>query len=340
MATDPAAELVGTTTPGQRPDRPVQVLYLARGEPELYSVARSHVPAGFDLVTLETDDPAELWAKLPACEVIVVATRRLEADMVAAATRLRLVVHQGVGYHDTVDVPAVHTRGVPIAVTPAGTATTVSEHAVMLMLAACRQLPFADAELRQGRFHVNALRLKSQTLAGRTIGYVGMGRIGQATARRLRAWETIGLYTDPISLTTEREAELGLERVGLQALLERADLITLHLPLTAETRGMIGREAFARMRRGAILENTARGPIVDQDALVQALEKGQLGAAALDVFEQEPVEAGHPLAPFPNVVLTPHIAAATRDTYAAKMQGVFANIRRFYAGQDLHDRVA
>lgn len=321
-------------------DRPVPVLYLARGEPKLYAAARSHAPAGFELLTLETDDPAELHAKLPLCEVIVVATRRLDAGMVAAATRLRLVVHQGVGYHDTIDVPSVQARGVPIAVTPSGTPTTVSEHAVMMMLAACRRLPFADAELRQGRFHVNALRLESQTLAGRTIGYVGMGRIGQATARRLRAWETTGLYADPIPLPAAQAAELGLERVSLPDLLQRADLITLHLPLTAETRGLIGADAFARMRRGAVLVNTARGPIVDQDALVQALASGQLGAAALDVFEQEPVGAGHPLAQFPNVVLTPHIAAATRDTYAAKMQGVFANIRRFYAGEELHDRVA
>src|SRR5205085_463320 len=142
-------------SPEGGPDSPVRVLYLARGEPELYAVARSYVPAGFDLVTLESDDPAELHAKLPICEVIVVATRRLDAGMVQAASKLRLVLHQGVGYHDTVDVAAVQARGVPIAVTPAGTAITVSEHAVMLMLAALRHLPFADAELRQGRFHVN-----------------------------------------------------------------------------------------------------------------------------------------------------------------------------------------
>ena len=329
-----------TETDGARAHTPVRVLYLARAEPELYAVARGHAPAGIELVTLDTDDEAELQAKLPLCEVIVVATRRLDTAAIAACPRLRLVVHQGVGYHDTIDVPALQARGVPLAVTPDGTATAVSEHAVMLMLAASRRLPFADAELRAGRFHVNALRLVSHTLAGRSIGYVGMGRIGQATARRLRAWETEGLYTDPVPLAAERERELGLRRVGLQELLERADLVTLHLPLTAQTRGLIGADAFARMRPGAILVNTARGPIVDQDALVRALESSRLGAAALDVFEREPVVHDHPLARFDNVVLTPHIAAGTLDTYGAKMRGVFGNIARFCAGEALHDQVA
>ncbi len=324
---------------GRPADAPVRVLYLARGEPELYAVARSHAPAGVELVTLDTNQDEEVYAKLPSCEVIIVATRRLDAAMIAACDRLRLVVHQGVGYHDTIDVPALQVRGVPVAVTPDGTATAVSEHAVMLMLAASRHLPFADAELRSGRFHVNALRLVSHTLAGRTIGYVGMGRIGQATAHRLRAFETNGLYTDPVPLPVERERALGLRRVGLQALLERADLVSLHLPLTAETRGMIGDDALGHMRRGAILVNTARGPIVDQDALVRALERGQLGAAALDVFQHEPVGCDHPLAHFSNVVLTPHIAAGTLDTYGAKMSGVFANINRFYAGEALRDQV-
>ncbi|WP_167668437.1 2-hydroxyacid dehydrogenase [Roseomonas gilardii] len=316
------------------------MLYLTRGEPELYAVARGYVPPGFELVTLETDSSAELAAALQNCEVIIVATRRLDAEMIAAAPHLQLVLHQGVGYHDTIDVPALQARGVPVATTPDGTATGVSEHAVMLMLAACRHLTFADAELRAGRFHVNALRLVSRTLAERTIGYVGMGRIGQATARRLCGWGTKGIYTDPSPLSGQVESELGLQRVEFEELLERADVVTLHLPLTASTRGLINVRAFAHMRRGTVLINTARGPIVDEDALLQALETKHLGAAALDVFEREPVGPAHPLARFSNVVLTPHIAAGTLDTYGAKMRGVFANVARFYSGQQLQDQVA
>jgi phosphoglycerate dehydrogenase-like enzyme len=320
-------------------EKPPRILYLARGTPELYDVVRSHVPRGFDLVTLDSDDPAEVFAKLPDCDVVIVATRKLDGEMIAAAKRLRLAVHQGVGYHDTMDVAALRERGIPVAVTPNGTPQTVSEHAVMLMLAACRQLSFADAELRQGRYHVNALRLQSQTLAGKTIGFIGMGRIGQATARRLLGWEMSGLYVDPVPLSAQQEAALNLTRVDLGALLKAADIVSLHVPLTDGTRSMIDAAALAKMKRGAVLVNTARGPVVDEAALVGALEAGHLGAAGLDVYEQEPVRAGHPLARFANVVLTPHIAAATRDTFAAKMRGVFANIERFHAGRPMQDQV-
>ena len=319
--------------------KPPRILYLAHGTPELYGVVRSHVPAGFELMTLDSEDPGEVFAKLPACDVVIVATRKLDREMIAAAKGLRLAVHQGVGYHDTMDVAALQERAIPVAVTPNGTPQTVSEHAVMLMLAASRRLAFADAELRQGRFHVNTLRLQSRTLAGQTVGFIGMGRIGQATARRLLGWETSGLYVDPVPLTAHQELSLSIERVDLDTLLREADVVSLHVPLTDDTRGLIDAGALGKMKPGAVLVNTARGPVIEQAALVAALESGHLGAAGLDVYEQEPVGAGHPLARFPNVVLTPHIAAATRDTFAAKMQGVFANIERFHAGAPLHDQV-
>jgi phosphoglycerate dehydrogenase-like enzyme len=320
-------------------DSPPRVLYLARGNAALYEVARAYAPSGIQLVTLDSDDPQELFAKIVDCEAVIVGTRKLTRELIQAAPKLRLVVHQGVGYHDTMDVPALQERRIPCAVTPNGTPQTVSEHAIMLMLAACRRLPFADAELRQGRYHVNALRLESQTIAGKTVGFIGMGRIGQATARRLLHWETSGLYVDPVPVDDEQAARLNLTRVSLPELLERADIVSLHVPLTPDTRAMIDAKALARMKRGSVLVNTARGPVVDERALVDALRNGHLGAAGIDVYEQEPVPAGHPLAEFKNVVLTPHISAATRDTFAAKMQGVFANISRFYSGAPLQDQV-
>jgi phosphoglycerate dehydrogenase-like enzyme len=316
-----------------------RVLYLARATAQVYDTVRSHAPSDVEVVTLDSDDPQELREKLSECEVVIVATRRLDGQMLAAAKRLRLVVHQGVGYHDTMDVMALRERGIPVAVTPNGTAQAVSEHAVMLMLSACRLLPFADAELRRGRFHVNALRLQSQTLAGKTVGFIGMGRIGQATARRLLEWEITAVYADPIALPDAEATRLGLQRVPLPELLERADIVSLHVPLTSGTRGLIDASALRRIKPGAVLVNTSRGPVVDERALVESLRSGHLGAAGIDVFEQEPVPEGHPLAGFRNVVLTPHIAAATRDTFTAKMQGVFANISRFHAARPLQDQV-
>jgi phosphoglycerate dehydrogenase-like enzyme len=150
--------------------------------------------------------------------------------------RPELVHHHGVDYHNTVDVAALAEREVPLAITPSGTTTGVAEHTVLLTLAVLRRLPFADSELRLGRWHVNSLRPESRELAGMTAGYVGMGRMGHATAQRLRAFDTSGLCVDdPAPLPTERERALGLTRVGLHELLARADIVTLHTPLTAQT---------------------------------------------------------------------------------------------------------
>jgi phosphoglycerate dehydrogenase-like enzyme len=321
------------------PSNAVRVLYLSYGNPALYEMIRERLPAGFDLVTLERDDDAERIRHLSECEIVIVAAYRFSARLIDAAPRLRLVLHQGVGYHDTVDTAALKRHGAPLAITPEGTAIGVSEHAIMLMLAVCKRLAFVDAELRAGRFHINTVRPASRELHGRTIGYIGMGRIGQGVAMRLGSWGTTGIYADPIPLTPAREKELGLTRVSHDELLERADIVTLHLPLIPGTHGMIGARALARMKPGAMLINTARGPLVDEAALCDALASGRLAGAGLDVFIEEPPGADHPVYAFPNVVLTPHIAAGTRDAFATKMNALFANAERFYRGEALLNRI-
>jgi phosphoglycerate dehydrogenase-like enzyme len=201
-------------------------------------------------------------------------------------------------------------------------------------------LPFADSELRAGRFHINALRPASRELAGMTIGYVGMGRIARATAERLRSFETTGVYYDPaVRLAADEAAALGVRAAELDEVLGTADIVTLHVPLTPATRNLIDRAALARMKPGAYLVNTARGGLVDEAELVEALAGGRLAGAGLDVFESEPLPAGHPLAEFRNVVLTPHISAGTRDALATKMRAIFANIERFHRGEPLRNEV-
>ena len=317
-----------------------KVLYLSHATPEVYELIRSEVPPGFELLTLDADDDPERRAKAALCEVIIVAATPLRRDVIDAATALRLVHHQGVGHHDTVDGAALAARGIPLALTPEGTAIGVAEHAVLLALAVCKRLPYADAELRQGRWHINALRPESRELAGMTIGYLGMGRIGQAVAERLRAFGTAGIYTDDlVPLSAQRERELGVGRVDFDTLLARADLLTLHLPLTAATRHVIDRAAIARMKPGAIVINTARGGLIDEAALHAALASGRLGGAGLDVFAVEPPVPSHPLLGLRNVVVTPHISAGTRDALRTKMRALFANVERFLAGGELANRV-
>jgi phosphoglycerate dehydrogenase-like enzyme len=311
-----------------------KVLYLSHATPEVYAIIRGAVPPGFELLTLERDSDEERREKVTATEVVIVAASGFRKPLIDAAKSLELVHHQGVGWQDTTDHEMLRARRIPLALTPEGTTLGVAEHAVLLILAALKRLPYADAELRQGRFHINALRPVSRELCGMTVGYVGMGRIGQALAERLAPFGTRGIFFDP-----EVKSFAGLERTSLESLLARADIVTLHLPLTAQTRHLMNRENFARMKPGAFLVNTARGGLVDERALLAALESGRLAGAALDVFEEEPVRAAHPLAALPNVVLTPHISAGTRDALATKMKVIFENVQRFYRGEPLRNRV-
>jgi phosphoglycerate dehydrogenase-like enzyme len=310
-----------------------KLLYLSHATPEVYAIIRAAVPSGYQLLTLDQDSDDERRQKLEQTQIVIVAATPFRKPLIEAAAKLELVHHQGVGWQDTTDHALLKSRNIPLAFTPEGTTIGVAEHTVLLILAALKRLPYADAELRQGRFHINALRPVSRELTGLTVGYLGMGRIGQAVAERLTPFGTRGIFYDP-----QVSSHPGLERRGLHALLAEADVVTLHLPLTPETRHLMNRENLARMKAGAYLVNTARGGLVDERALLEALQSGRLAGAALDVFEEEPVRAGHPLAALPNVVLTPHIAAGTRDALATKMKTIFANVQRFYRGEPLRNR--
>lgn len=311
-----------------------KVLYLSHATPEVYSIIRSTVPDGFELVTLEQESDDERRLKIADCEVVIVAASPLRKPVIDAAERLELVHHQGVGWQDTTDHAVLKARGVPLALTPEGTTVGVAEHTVLLILSVLKLLPFADSELRQGRFHINALRPVSRELNGMTVGYIGMGRIAQAVAERLRAFGTRGIFYD-----SNVSAAGGLQSCTFEQVLQDADVITLHVPLTAQTRHMIGAPQFAQMKRGAYLINTSRGGLIDEAALLAALESGHLAGAALDVFETEPLPAAHPLCRRRDVVLTPHISAGTRDALETKMRALFANVQRFYRGEPLANRV-
>lgn len=319
-----------------------KVVYWSVGTPDLYALLGRLCPPGLDLRTLATGEEAERAEAIADAEAVIVAATRLTDAHLAAARRLRLIQHQGVGWQDTVAWQGLAGRGVALATTPEGTTGPVAEMAVLMALAALRRLPHADAELRSGRWHVNALRPVSRSLAGRRIGYVGFGRIGQAAAERFAAFGTTGVYFDPQVVLPAAEAErLGVRREeSLPALLAEADIVSLHLPVTPATRNIIDAAAIAAMKPGAVLVNTARGGLVDESALAAALRDGRLLAAALDVFATEPVPADHPLIGLPNVVLTPHISAGTRDAFEEKLTAALANIEAFLAGGPLRNAVA
>ena len=177
------------------------------------------------------------------------------------------------------------------------------------------------------------MRSRSVELAGKTVGLIGFGRIGREVARRARAFDTTIVYHDAVRAPAAVEAELGATYLSRDDLLRQADVVSLHAPLTAETRGMIGERELRLMRPHAVLINTARGALIDEQALVRALDEEWIAGAGLDVLAQEPPDADNPLLTCPNVILTPHVAAGTRDAYRTKMQAVFANMQRVARGE-------
>lgn len=316
------------------------ILYLSHAPDATYALLRRFMPQGFRLLTLSADDDTQRFALLPQADAVIVGAHRLRAEYIRAAPRLKLCQHQGVGWHDTVDAAALKAQGARLAITPLGTAETVAEHALLLMLASMRHLARADASARRGEWLVNALRPISRSLRGRRVGLVGMGRIGSAVAALLQPFKVTGFYCDPYARMPEGlENALGFSRVDLPTLLAESEVVSLHVPATVETSGMIRAETLALMRPGSFLVNTCRGPVVVLDDLVAALRSGHLAAAGLDVFEPEPLPAPHPLYDLPNVVVTPHTAAGTIDTMEVKAREAMVNIGRFFQGLPMRDEV-
>ncbi len=241
--------------------------------------------------------------------IIVRSRTTVDADLLEAADALEVVGRAGVGV-DNIDVEAATRRGIAVLNAPGGNTVSTAELAFALLLATARKIAAADRSVREGRWDRGALR--GAQLQGKTLGVVGAGRIGSAIIRRANAFGMRALVHDPY-LTEERASDLGLERVELDRLLTEADAVTLHVPLTDSTAGMIGRRELALMKEGALLVNAARGGIVDEAALAEALESGRLGGAALDVYEREPLPPDSPLRSAPNLVMTPHLGAATDE---------------------------
>lgn len=315
------------------------VLYWNRATPALYDVIREETPPALQLLLLESDSPDEARAKLAQAEFLLIADWTLTAEHLEAAPRLRLVQHQGVGY-ERIDTAALAARKIPLCLCPAGTSTGVGEHTLTLILALLKRVVVAHNALVGGRWLQWGLRTETRDLEGKTLGLIGFGRTGRATAKRARGFDVRLLAHDPyITLTPEERAQYGVELVGRERLLHEADVVVCHVPLTTETRHMVNREFLALMKRSAYLVNVSRGDVVDQEALVEALRTRRIAGAGLDVFSPEPLPPGHPLTTLDNVVLTPHIAAGTLDAFRAKMQFAMANIRRFAHGEPPLERV-
>lgn len=272
--------------------------------------------AGLEVVTREVGPgrPEEAAAAAADADgLLSLLVHPVGERLFAGARRLAVVANCAAGV-DNVDLEAAHRHGVTVANTPGVLTDDTADFTWALLLALLRRVVEGDGFVRRGEFQGWALDLLlGRSLRSLALGVVGAGAIGQAVLRRARAFGMPALYTSRRRLPAVREAELGAAWRPLDELLEEAGAVSLHLPLTAETRGLLGAARLRRMRRGAFLVNTARGPLVDEAALVEALGSGHLGGAALDVFEREP-EVHPGLRELPNVVLAPHLGSATAET--------------------------
>ncbi len=281
-----------------------------------------------------TDRAALLREVAQASALLVRSATRVDAEVLASAPRLRVVARAGVGL-DNVDVPAATAAGVMVVNAPTSNTTSAAEHAVGLVLAAARHIGAASASLRAGRW--DRARFTGVELAGKTLGVVGLGRIGVLVAQRLQAFEMDVVAYDPY-VSASRAAQLGVRLVGLDELLGLADVLTVHLPRTAETVGLIDDDALRRVRRGVVVVNAARGGIVDEQALASALADGRVAAAGLDVFATEPC-TDSPLFGFDNVVATPHLGASTHEAQEKAGVAVARSVRQALDGDLVPDAV-
>ncbi len=301
-------------------------------------LAQSTVAALGDQVEVrwvDGPDREKLLAAVPEADALLVrSATTVDAEVLAAAPKLKIVARAGVGL-DNVDVDAATERGVLVVNAPTSNIHSAAEHALALLLSASRQIPAADATLRDHTWKRS--KFSGTEIFGKTVGIVGLGRIGQLVAARIEAFGTHVIAYDPY-VSPARAAQLGIELLPLDELLARADFISVHLPKTPETAGLIDKEALAKTKPGVIIVNAARGGLVNEAALADAVSSGHVRAAGLDVYSSEPC-TDSPLFELPQVVVTPHLGASTEEAQDRAGTDVAESVRLALAGEFVPDAV-
>ena len=295
-------------------------------------IVQSEVPEGFVLRFLSEQTQDALLKAAPEADYILAGGRlKITRDVLENAKKLRMIQRSGVGL-DALDLDSLREKGIPLYVNQGVNAESVAEHTLLLMLACLRRLPSIDRNTKNGIWKKQEQGVQTAELRGKTVGIIGMGNIAKTLVNLLKPFHTTILYYNRTRQCPEFEAENNMRFVSMDELLKQSDLVTIHCALTPETRNLIDAESLREMKDGAILVNTARGPIVDPTALADALRSGKLAYAALDVHATEPIPADYPLKELDNVILTPHLAGVTSDSFRAMMHDAFRNIACFEKG--------
>ena len=291
---------------------------------------------GFEVDYAPGLDPDALLERLPGAQGLVIRSgTKVTREVIAAATALRVIGRAGIGV-DNVDLAAATERGVVVLNTPSGNNVTTAEHAIALLVSLARHIPQATSSMRAGKWEKSAFT--GMELYNRTLGLLGLGNIGRVVASRAQGLGMRVIAYDP-HLPDEVAAKLDVELVPLEELQARADALSVHVPKTKETTGLVGAAFLAKCKRGVLLVNAARGGIVDEAALAEALESGRVGGAALDVFEREPPPPDHPLIQHPRVICTPHLGASTEQAQLNVAIQVAEQVRDFLLTGEIRNGV-
>ena len=302
--------------------------------PDILEQVRTMMPAGFSLRMLPPRASSETIAEgMRTAEYVLGFLRYLPDEAYLAAARLKLVQVLSAGY-DMLNIAGARKARVPICSNGGANSVAVAEHAIMLMLAVYRKLIAFHQNVANAQWHRGIPRtFDIFELEGKTVGLVGLGNIGAQVARRLKAFDARVIYYDIVRRDPEDEDKMGVEYESLEALLQTSDIVSLHVALNDNTRQMINSQSLARMKPRAVLINTCRGEVVDELALAAALEADAILGAGLDTLDKEPPDPANPLLKLPNVVLTPHSAGPTVDSYRKRLQNGYANIQRVAKGE-------
>jgi phosphoglycerate dehydrogenase-like enzyme len=310
---------------------PSKIIVISPAE-NVTPIAREMAPLGFETQIFENGDPAYRAALADASYMVCYPHVPLGPEFHAEAKNLKLVQLLSAGY-DSVDLDAARQAGRPVCNNGGANAISVAEHAIMLMLTVARRVIWQHANVAAGRWRGNGPSPRMYEMAGKTLGIIGLGNIGKKVAIRAQAFGMNVNYFDIVRLSEDREDQLKVRFRLLREILSDSDVVSLNVPLNESTRHMIGAQELALMKPSAILVNTARGPVIDEQALYRHLSEKKIFGAGLDVFDQEPPPPDNPLFSLDNVVLTAHFAGPTWDNHVARFRNAFDNIQRVERGE-------
>lgn len=295
-------------------------------------IIKSAVPDGFELEMLESVSQQELEGKVKEADYLLVSGRlKINRTVLGNAQNIKMIQRTGVGL-DSIDLEYIRNHDIPFYVNKGVNAQSVAEHTILLMLASLRNLVEINENTKRGIWKKQAQGVCTRELCGKTVGLIGMGAIGRKVAGMLKAFGAEVLYNDVSKMKQEDENALGIKFSTREEIIEKSDIISLHCPLTDDTRHMINDRAVNKMKNGVILINTARGGLIDEAALINGIKNGKIAGAGIDVYEKEPVDNSEVLN-LQNVITTPHIGGVTYDSFYQMMYQAMRNIEMFDKGQ-------